>query len=118
MKYIILFLFLCGAQPLIAQDDAAYEKVLSSFFEQFNNENVTAIHELYSAEMKEYMPVENATQFIKGMHGQFGNIKSHKFASEEEGVRTYHVTFDKGMLSLEFQIDTDSKITGLVFQEL
>ncbi|WP_459209611.1 DUF3887 domain-containing protein [Aquimarina rhabdastrellae] len=118
MRYLILILFLCLSRPAMAQDTTVYDKVLTAFSEQFNAENVTGVHDLYSNEMKEYMPLENATQFINGMHKQFGNIKSHKFVSAQEGVHIYHIVFDKGTLSLELQIDAVHKITGIVFDEL
>lgn len=103
---------------MMSQDTAAYEKVLKEFTTKFNVENIDGVQSLYASEMSEYMPVDKTTQFIKGMHQQFGNITGYEFIKDVEGVKLFHIIFEKGKLSLDLQLDAENKITGLVFGEL
>lgn len=117
MKYTILLLVCFAAQPILSQDTAAYEAVMKSFQENFNQQNIDPIFDLYNAETQEEMTKEGVTQFIKGCHGNFGNLKNLTFVQSAEGVNSYNAEFDNITLLIEVMLDADGKISSLQFQE-
>ncbi|TYP72249.1 DUF3887 domain-containing protein [Aquimarina intermedia] len=118
MKHFLLLLISIVSLSTFAQDAASYEKVTTSFQEQFNAQNVDAIFDMYAPEMQEGMTKEGVTRFVQGCFKQFGNLKSLTFVKTEGPVYSYSATFDNANLSMELLLSENGKISSLQFQEL
>ncbi len=117
MKHIILLLICITTLPVLAQDNAMYEKTTKVFQEHFNSQNVEAIFDLYTSETKEIMTKEGVTRFVNGCYEQFGNLKSLTFIETSAEVNSYTARFEKTSLIMELQLNTEGKISTLQFQE-
>jgi len=118
MKYIIILLVSLSSQFLFCQQDAkAYQAVTKAFQENFNNQNIDGVFDLYTTETQNTMTREGITRFVNGCYKHFGKLNRISFTETAENVNTYNVVFDKMNLIMELQIDQNGKITTLQFQE-
>ena len=65
--------------------------------------------------MKTYLPIEQTTDFLKGLNNQAGKITSREFIKYENGAyASYKTTFERTIFALNISIDKNSKINGLL----
>ena len=69
---------------------------------------------MFADVMKEALPIEKTTEFLKGLKSQAGNINNQEFIKYENGTyASYKSTFEHGVFALNISIDDNSKINGL-----
>ncbi|WP_291858555.1 beta-lactamase family protein [Marinilabilia sp.] len=115
MKYIIVIaltfvVFLSFGQTEKAGDKNATEK----FVENYNNDDYVGIFLMFAEVMKDALPIDKTTDFLKGLKSQAGNITNLEFIKYENGTyASYKTIFERAVLILNISIDDNSKINGL-----
>ena len=116
MKKLILFILIIGPFFVFCQTEKEPSKKISAGFEKnYNSEEYQEIFEMFSDEMKVYLPIEQTTDFLKGLNNQAGKITSREFIKYENGTyASYKTTFERAILALNISLDKNSKINGLL----
>lgn len=116
MKNLFLTLTLAFlATNLFAQTETDMYKSVADKFEYFyNNDKHDSVFALFSKEMKEFLPLNKTTDFLKGLKTQMGKITKRQFVKFENGTyASYKTNFEKAVLAVNISVDNDSKINGL-----
>ena len=116
MKKLILFIFIISSFLVFCQTEKETSKIILAEFEKnYNSEEYQEIFEMFSDEMKVYLPIEQTTDFLKGLNNQAGKITSREFIKYENGTyASYKTTFEREILALNISLDKNSKINGLL----
>ena len=116
MKKLILFILIISPLFGFFQNEKETSKKISAEFEKnYNSEEYQEIFEMFSDEMKVYLPIEQTTDFLKGLNNQAGKITSREFIKYENGTyASYKTTFERAILALNISLDKNSKINGLL----
>ena len=122
IKKLILFILIIGPFFVFCQTEKETVKKISAEFEKnYNSDKYQEIFEMFSDEMKTALPIEQTTDFFKGLNNQAGKITSREFIQYENGTyASYKTTFERAIFALNISIDKNSKINGLIvkpFQE-
>ena len=98
------------------QTEKADNKIITEkFVEHFNNDNYNGIFSMFADVLKEALPIETTTKFLKNLKSQAGNITNQEFKKYENGTyASYKTTFERGVFALNISIDDNSKINGLL----
>lgn len=115
MKYIILIVLSLLVHLSFGQTEKTANKIVTeNFIKNYNNDDYNAIFLIFADVMKEALPIEKTTEFLKGLKSQAGNIKNQEFIKYENGTyASYKSTFERGIFALNISIDDNSKINGL-----
>ena len=98
------------------QTEKADNKVVTEkFVENYNNDNYNGIFSMFADVMKEALPIDKTTEFLKGLKSQAGNITNQGFIKYENGTyASYKTTFERAVFALNISIDDNSKINGIL----
>ena len=94
MKKLILLLFipfLMNAQ----EDKFEGQELVNDFIKAYNNEDYQSVFDLFSAEMKTALPINELTDFLKNLNSNAGKISANEFIREENNISIYKLTFEK-----------------------
>lgn len=114
MKKLILLLFipfLMNAQ----EDKFEVQELVNDFIKAYNNEDYQSVFELFSAEMKTTLPINELTDFLKNLNSNAGKISENEFIREENNISIYKLTFEKWVSQYSFSIDDDKKIAEVFY---
>ena len=116
MKKLILFILIISPFLVFCQTEKETSKIILAEFEKnYNSDKYQEIFEMFSDEMKVYLPIEQTTDFLKGLNNQAGKITSREFIKYENGTyASYKTTFERAILALNISLDKNSKINGLL----
>ena len=68
---------------------------------------------MFADVMKEALPIDKTTEFLKGLKSQTGNITNREFVKYENGTyASYKTTFERAVFVLNISIDDNSEING------
>jgi len=116
MKNIILIVLTLIVNLSFGQTENSGNKVVTeNFIENYNNDNYNRIFSMFADVMKEALPIDKTTEFLKGLKSQAGNITNREFIKYENGTyASYKTTFERAVLVLNISIDDNSEINGLL----
>ncbi len=116
MKKLILFILITSPFLVFCQTENEISKKISAEFKKnYNSDEYQEIFKMFSDEMKAYLPIEQTTDFLKGLNNQAGKITSREFIKYENGTyASYKTTFERAIFALNISIDKNSKINGLL----
>lgn len=110
----IILLFLIPFFSFSQTETEVYKKISSKFQDYYNSNEYQKMFDLFSSEMKGFLPIEKTKQFVEGLKGQVGKIKERKFIKYENlTYACYKTNFERAVFSLNISIDKDGKINGL-----
>ncbi len=112
---IISIALILVANITLAQTETEnLKKVAKAFRENFNANSYEAIFAMFNPQMKQAVPQDALNNFLSGLKGQTGKIKSQEFMRYSNGtVAYYKTTFDRGVFGINLSVDGDAKINGL-----
>lgn len=115
MKNIILIVLTLIVNLSFGQTERTNNKVVTeNFVENYNNDNYNGIFSMFADVMKEALPIDKTTEFLKGLKTQAGNITNREFVKYENGTyASYKTTFERAVLVLNISIDGNSEVNGL-----
>lgn len=115
MKNIILIILTLTVNLSFGQTEKADNKdVTEKFVENYNNDDYKVIFSMFADVMKEALPIDKTTEFLKGLKSQAGNITNRDFVKYENGTfASYKTTFERAVFVLNISIDDKSEINGL-----
>ncbi|TKG89838.1 DUF3887 domain-containing protein [Puteibacter caeruleilacunae] len=115
MKSIILLLLTLIVNLSFGQTEKTVSKVVAeNFVKNYNNDDFNAIFSMYADVMKDALPLEKSTGFLKGLKAQAGSITNREFVKYENGTyASYKTTFERAVLALNISVDDNSNINGL-----
>ncbi|MBT0810439.1 serine hydrolase [Litoribacter ruber] len=115
MRYLLtLLIFGCLTANLFAQSENHTENA-ERFKSNFNDEDYDQIFEVFSAQMKSALPVENTRKFLNDLRNQFGDIQDMEFIKFEQSISAvYKTTFDKEVLLVNIALNDQNEISGLL----
>ena len=95
-----------------AQTEKVSDKNISGKFEEFfNSSDYNGIFELFSDDMKNALPKEQANQFFVGLKTQAGKINARDFTKYVRGsFASYKTTFENGVFAVNISTDNQLKI--------
>jgi len=116
MKKIILLVLILIVNLSYGQTEKADNKIITEkIVEHFNDDNYNGIFLMFADELKEALPIETTTEFLKNLKSQAGNITNQEFKKYENGTyASYKTTFERGIFALNISIDDNSKVNGLL----
>ncbi|MDC0635059.1 peptidoglycan DD-metalloendopeptidase family protein [Flavobacteriaceae bacterium] len=109
---LILFILL----PMLSfgQKEKETAKKISSEFDKYYNFNeYQKIFDLFSPEKKSALPIEQTTDFLKGLKNQAGKIQKREFVKYEQTYASYKTTFERAVFTVNISLDKSTKINGL-----
>lgn len=89
------------------------KKVSAEFEKNYNSDEYRKIFDLFSPEMKSALPIEQTTDFLKGLKNQAGKIQKREFVKYEQTYASYKTTFERAIFAVNISIDDNAKINGL-----
>lgn len=89
------------------------KKVSAEFEKYYNSNEYQKIFDLFSPEMKSALPIEQTTDFLKGLKTQAGKIQKREFAKYEQTYASYKTTFERTVFAVNISLDNNGKINGL-----
>lgn len=89
------------------------KKISSEFEKYYNSDEYQKIFDLFSPEMKSALPIEQTTDFLKGLKTQAGKIQKREFAKYEQTYASYKTTFERTVFAVNISLDNNGKINGL-----
>ena len=96
-------------------EKAVNKVVTEKVVKNYNNNDYNAIFSMFADVMKEALPIETTTEYLKNLKSQAGNITNQEFKKYENGTyASYKTTFERGVFALNISIDDNSKINGLL----
>ena len=88
--------------------------VTEKFVRNYNDDDYNGIFSMFADVMKEALPLDKTTEFLKGLKSQAGNISNREFVKYENGTyASYKTTFERAVFVLNISIDDNSDINGL-----
>ncbi len=88
--------------------------VTEKFVRNYNDDDYNGIFSMFADVMKEALPLDKTTEFLKGLKFQAGNISEREFIKYENGTyASYKTTFERAVFVLNISIDDNSDINGL-----
>jgi murein DD-endopeptidase MepM/ murein hydrolase activator NlpD len=117
-KTSVLIILLFASTLSLAQTEKANDKNISEKFEKFfNSSDYNGIFELFSDDMKNALPKEQANQFFVGLKTQAGTINARVFTKYVRGsFASYKTTFENGVFAVNISTDNQLKINGLYIE--
>jgi murein DD-endopeptidase MepM/ murein hydrolase activator NlpD len=119
MKQTPLLIILLFTSTLsFAQTEKANDKSISAKLENlFNSGDYHEIFELFSDDMKNALPKEQAKDFFVGLKAQAGKINARAFTRYVRGsFASYKTTFENGIFTVNISTDGHLKINGLYIE--
>ena len=120
MKKLILLsiLLIVGwmfGDTIVVQTERKDNKVVTEkFVRNYNNDDYNGIFSMFADVVKEELPIDKTTEFLKGLKSQAGNISEREFVKYENWTyASYKTTFERAVFFLNISIDDNSDINGL-----
>ncbi|TVZ15649.1 M23 family metallopeptidase [Maribacter sp. MAR_2009_72] len=114
MKSIIPMLLLMPLLFFGQEEKETIKKVANVFQELYNAEQYKDIFELFAPDMKTALPLEQTTDFLKGLKSQAGKMVNRTFITYENGTyASYRTNFERALLAVNISLDKTGKINGL-----
>lgn len=89
------------------------KKISTEFEKHYNSDKYQKIFDLFSPEMKSALPIEQTTDFLKGLKSQAGKIKKREFVKYEQTYASYKTIFERAIFAVNISLDNNVKINGL-----
>ena len=113
MKKINLILLILIPTLSFGQTEKEIVKKVSAEFEKhYNSDEYQKIFDLFSSEMKSALPIEQTTDFLKGLKNQAGKIQKREFVKYEQTYASYKTTFERAVFDVNISLDNNAKING------
>ena len=117
-KLLLIALLIVGCMfgdTIVVQTERKDNKVVTEkFVRNYNNNDYNGIFSMFADVMKEALPIDKTTEFLKGLKSQAGNISNREFVKYENGTyASYKTTFERAVFVLNISIDDNSDINGL-----
>jgi hypothetical protein len=107
----LLYISLCFfAMHVRAQPN--YEKISDRFLTFYNDETPDSVYAMYSADLKEKIPIEKTRALFSGLHVQFGELRTLDLLKQDSGFNMYKASFSHQTLSLLLALTDDNLIEG------
>jgi murein DD-endopeptidase MepM/ murein hydrolase activator NlpD len=114
MKTSLILLILIPFFSFGQTEKETSKKVSAEFEEFYNSNKFQNIFDLFTAEMKSALPIEQTTDFLKGLKSQAGKIEKREFIKYENGTyASYKTNFERAVFSVNISLDKHAKINGL-----
>lgn len=114
MKKLILILSTLIQIMSFGQTEKETAKKVSTEFEKYYNSNeYQKIFDLFSPEMKNALPIEQTTDFLKGLKTQAGKIEKREFIKYDQTYASYKTTFERAVFAVNISLDNNATINGL-----
>jgi len=110
IRYILLIPTCFFAISASAQKN--YEEFADRFLTYYNAEQPDSVFAIYSAELKEKLPLEKTRAVFSGLHIQYGELKSLVLLKQDSGFNVYKAVFSHQTLSLLLALSDDNLIEG------
>jgi uncharacterized protein len=110
IKFILFISLLLLATVVTAQKN--YENVSVRFLDFYNAEKPDSVFDIYSAELKEKLPIEKTRAVFSGLHIQYGEMRSLTLLKQDSGFNLYKAVFSHQTLSLLLALTDDNLIEG------
>ena len=114
MKNIIFIILTLIVNLSFGQTEKTDNKVVTeNFVENYNNDNYSGIFSMFADVMKNALPIDKTTAFLKELKSQVGNITNREFVKYENGTyASYKTTFERAVLVLNISVDDNSEVNG------
>lgn len=115
MKYFLLLISLTITLSINAQTPA-YEKALEDFKTNYNNKDAQAVFDMFSFLMQKSVNLQTTTQIVASFQMRYGDLKAYDFTEKQGLIEIYIAHFERGKQFIHLSLNTDGKMTGLLFK--
>ena len=113
-KLILITLTLLTINVFGQIESSTYKIVADKFVENYNENDFKSIFDSFSLEMQSALPLDKATDFLKGLKSQAGQITKRQFVKYVNGTyASYKTNFERALFAVNISVDNNSKINGL-----
>ncbi|OGH06779.1 MAG: peptidase M23 [Candidatus Levybacteria bacterium RBG_16_35_11] len=113
-KLILITLTLLTINVFGQIESSTYKIVADKFVENYNENDFKSIFDSFSLEMQSALPLDKATDFLKGLKSQAGQITKLQFVKYVNGTyASYKTNFERALFTVNISVDNNSKINGL-----
>ena len=113
-KLLLIILLIVGCREIGQTEKADNKVVTEKFVRNYNDDDYNGIFSMFADVMKEALPKDKTTEFLKGLKFQAGNNSNREFVKYENGTfASYKTTFERAVFVLNISIDDNSDINGL-----
>jgi murein DD-endopeptidase MepM/ murein hydrolase activator NlpD len=112
------FLLILFVTTNVLAQNPRYENTLKEFQLFYNQQNPTAIFEMFDASMQETVPLATVEELVTSFSQQLGMLQSFTFSQHKDVTDVYIAHFEKGDLNLSITANEKGNITGLLFKPI
>ena len=113
-KLILITLTLLTINVFGQIESSTYKIVADKFEKNYNENDFRSIFDSFSIEMQTALPLDKATDFLKGLKSQAGQITKRQFVKYVNGTyASYKTNFERALFAVNISVDNNSKINGL-----
>ncbi|HEY3429639.1 MAG TPA: peptidoglycan DD-metalloendopeptidase family protein [Cyclobacteriaceae bacterium] len=118
MQNIFLAILIFMTTVVVAQqiETADYKAVAAKFEKYYNNGSADSLFAMLSPETQKALPLDKLSSVTTALHMQMGKIVQRDFLKYEGPAIVYKTKLERGLLTLTLAIDSNSKLTGLLFK--
>ncbi|WP_338765614.1 DUF3887 domain-containing protein [Bernardetia sp. ABR2-2B] len=116
MKTILFIAMMIFPFFTFGQSESVASKEVAAKFEQYyNQDEYQKIFDLFDATMKEALPLEKTTGFMKQLKAQVGSIENREFIKYvNSSYASYKTKFTGAILDLRVSLNSQNQINGLL----
>jgi len=96
--------------------DRRYVKVANRLVKLVNADNYSGVESLFNKEMSQALPLDKATEFLKGLSAQAGKIQKLDDPEPSSKRMVFRAHFERAVLDMTLALDEQNKIAGLLFK--
>jgi len=115
MKKIAFFIatLLLAIRVTAQAEPVNYVTAITKFTQYYNHDQPDSIFSMFSAELKNVLPLDNFKPTTIQLKSQYGNLLKTEFVSLSQSLAVYKATFQNSTFLLNLALNTKNQLNGL-----
>ena len=113
---LLLLALILPTGTIYSQETERYTKVAKQLVEAINAADYQRIQAMYDPGMDAALPLAKSSDFFKGLTRSYGKLKSLGPARPTAQGTVFLARFERGTLDMTIVLDSQDKISGLLFK--
>src|SRR6202012_4949711 len=104
---------LLTARAIAQAEPANYAKAMGRFTQYYNHDQPDSIFSMFSAQMKEALPIDKFKPTTMQLKSQYGNLIKTEFVKMSQSLAIYKAVFQNSTFLLNLVVNSQNKLNGL-----